>query len=247
MTLSIRIALLLGLGVLCGCHRDTPPPPDKPLAQSKKTTTDESPFTAHSLPPPRLPESHIKADVRLSRDKIRDVFIDGRNVTQFSRPQHVYEARVSPNDQYLLVWHMDYSPRKVSIYDLDSRRKVSTFKPGAGGSFGWAANSLLYHQYGAGTNTAIFAVYSVDGKKLWSGNSSGASLCESGRYVFVCPSLPVAKEDIQILDARNGKVLARARPSPSFLVMRGVVWQVFAHKWVSEKADYALKINLILS
>ena len=97
----------------------------------------------HPPPPPRLLESHVKTEVRLSPDNKRNVFIDRRNVTQFTRPQHIYKARVSPNDRYLFVWHMDYSPRKVSIYDLSSKQRISTFKPGAGGSLGWADHNLI--------------------------------------------------------------------------------------------------------
>jgi len=175
-------------------------------------------------PPEPLARPTVKPDTRLSPEKIRNVFIAGRNVTQFVKPRHIYAAEVSPDDRYLMVWHMQTPPRSVSIYDLRSKRAVSTFSPGFGGSLSWAAGNLLYHQWGAGTNTAIFAVYSVDGKKQWGGSSSGATLCESGRYVFSFPTTGVAIEEIKALDIRNGRTLAGIRPSG--------VSRVMDHTWI---------------
>jgi len=164
-------------------------------------------------PPAPLAPPTIKTDIRLSRDEIRDVFIADRNVTQFARPHHIHAAEVSPDDRCLMVWHMDYSPRKLSVYDLKAMRKVSAFTPGAGGTLAWAADNLIYHQFGAGTNTAAFAVYSVDGEKQWGDSATGAELCRSGRYVFSFPTTGVAIEEIRVRDVRDGKVLAGVRPA----------------------------------
>jgi hypothetical protein len=170
-------------------------------------------------PPAPLAKPTVKPEIRLSPEKIRDVFIAGRNVTRFAKPRHIYTAVVSPDDRYLMVWHMQAPPRTVSIYDLQNKREVSTFSPGFGGSLSWAAGNLLYHQWGAGTNTAIFAIFSLDGKKQWGGSSSGADLCETGRYVFSFPTTGVAIEEIKAMDIRNGRTLAGIRPSGISSVM----------------------------
>ena len=133
-------------------------------------------------------------------------------MTAFDRPQHIYAADVSPNDRYLLVWHMEYPPRKVSIYDIKTSQRVGHFEPGYGGRLRWAAHDLLYHHWAAGTNTAIWAVYSLDGSKQWGGFTSGAALDSSGRYVFVFPTLSVAKKEILVTDVRNGNVLGKVCP-----------------------------------
>ncbi|MHC4981816.1 MAG: hypothetical protein ACYTF6_01440 [Planctomycetota bacterium] len=165
----------------------------------------------HPLPPWPLSRPYVKTEIRLAGN-IRDVFVYDKNLTNFPRPHHIYSVRVSPDDEYVLVWHMDYPPRQVSIYELESFRKISTFGEGHGGEICWADYDLIYHQYGAGTNTALFAVYSLTGEKLWEGFSSGAHLCESGQHVFVYPTLSNTEEEILVADVRNGDVIGRARP-----------------------------------
>jgi hypothetical protein len=167
---------------------------------------------SHPLPPEPLTSSWKGPEVRITSGQIKDVYVDDKNITKFNRAQHIYEAKVSPSNRYLLVWHMDYAPRKVSVYDLQDGTTVSTFEPGAGGSIGWAAHDLIYHQYGAGTNTALWGVYAIDGHKQWSGFASGASLDDSGRFVLVYPTLSVTKEEILVADVRDGRVFARTRP-----------------------------------
>ncbi len=167
----------------------------------------------HPLPPEGIGESWYSVETHTYGKGMRDVFVNGDNVTHFTRPQHIYKARVSPDNRYLLVWHLDYAPRKLSVYDLQVSATVSSFEPGAGGHLQWAAGDVIYHQFGAGTNTAIVRVYDVSGNVIWEHDGSGAWLGGSGRYVFTGPTLPVSPEQIQVMDVRNGNVLASVRPA----------------------------------
>ena len=174
---------------------------------------DQLPTQAeHPLPPPRLARSYKDVEIRQTASDVRNVFVDGTNITNFPNPHHIYTAEVSPSGRYLLVWHMDFSPRKVSVFDLDSGERVSQFVPGAGGEVRWAAHDLIYHCFGAGTNTAFPGIYSVTGEMCWGASTSGAALDASGLYVLVLPSLPNAGEHILIADVRTGDALGRARP-----------------------------------
>lgn len=216
---QVRLCAAVTAGIamaLPGCPRKPDRPPEAAGRQPPAEVAAAEPGTArpaeHPLPPEWLSEPYLVPQIRSTRGRVRDVFVDGRNVTRFSRPHHIYEAKVSPCSRYLFVWHMDYTPRKVSTYDLEGRRKIATFEPGAGGGLNWAAHDLIYHHFGAGTNTALFAVYSVEGKTQWRGSTSGAVLCKSGRSVFTFPTLPASKEPIVVADVRNGRALAQARP-----------------------------------
>ena len=210
------ITLIWLFVVVTGCSRRIAPPhatpPGHVPAQTRVQSLPTPEATDHPRPPGPLRKSYVEPKIRFSTGSITDVFVDDRNITTFSHREHIYSALSSPDGRYLLVWHMDYPPRKVSIYDLDAKIKLSTFEPGAGGEIRWAANNLIFHQFSAGTNTAIFSVYTVNGKRLWGGFSSGAELCESGMYVLVYPTVSGTKEDILVADIRNGDVLGKARP-----------------------------------
>lgn len=206
----ISAALVISLCICWGCARSSAPP-----GKSTASTNTASPIvkqTDHPAPPEPIERLFDLVEVRTSGRRIRNVYVDDRNITGFTNPHYIYDAELSPEDDYLLVEHMDFRPRKISVYDMASGKPISTFAPGAGGDFKWAAHNLIYHQYGAGTNTAFFEVYSIQGKKVWGGFSSGASLDESGRYVLVYPTLDNTKEQILVADIRNGDVIGQVRP-----------------------------------
>jgi hypothetical protein len=211
--------LLLGVALAIGCKPDTGSA-GKPhtTVTPPETTTTTAPSEQHPPPPEALRVPYLTPEIRQGNGSISDVYIDSRNFTRFSNPQHIYDAIVSPDDRYLIVWHMDYVPRKASVYSIESGEKLSTFVPGAGGSLRWAAYDLLFHLYGAGTSSAVFTVYDVNGKELWDGWASGVALDESGLYVLTLPSLPTAEEEIQVADIRNGRVIGRARPTDMIAV-----------------------------
>ena len=223
-----RLLVATALLLVAGCSGKADSTASVTLSSRSEAPASEHPpaamSEAHPPPPRPLDTSWYEVDIRTTDRGIRDVFVNDKNVTRFERPQHIYTAQVSPTNRYLLVWHLDYTPRKASIYDLKRSVKVSTFVPGAGGDLQWTAGDLIYHEFGAGTNTAIFYVYGTDGNVLWHGNFSGAELCESGRYVFIYPTLPLAKEEIMVADVRNGNVLGSARPD-------GIA-NVIAHTWL---------------
>ncbi len=195
-----------------------------------------------------MAESPFQPEIRDQTAEIRNVFVHGRNLTKFSHPHHIYAAKVSPDGKFLMVWHMDYPPRKVSIYRLEDNRKISTFEPGAGGWMGWAAHGLLFHRFGAGTNTALWRVYTKQGRELWRGFTSGALLDASGRYVLSFPTLPAADEPIALADIRDGKVLAEARPEDigSFVTHRWLDGQTL-RVWYVDLEYQNRSIDLYLS
>ncbi|QQE13779.1 hypothetical protein JD969_10050 [Planctomycetota bacterium] len=174
----------------------------------------------HSLPPEWLKDSWKKVEVKESGGKVKDVFVDGVNITQFGNAHHIYDAKVSPSGKYLFVWHMDYTPRKLSIYDLDLGVLKKMIEPGAGGSMKWAAGDLIFHKFGAGTNTAFWSVFNVEGEVLWAGATSGAELDESGLYVVIYPTLAADDGYVMIADVRDGRVLAKTRPVEIDLVQQ---------------------------
>jgi hypothetical protein len=202
------VVLLVMVSLITGCRR--------PVSESE-TEGQVAVSADHPMPPQPLRPSYARVEIRETATGVRNVFYRDQNVTQFTNPHHIYSAEVSPSGNYLLVWHMDYTPRKVSVYELPSLERVAHFEPGAGGQLQWGDYDLLYHAFGAGTNAAPFYVYNVAGETLWGGCPTGRRLDASGRYVIIFPSLSAAigpEEAIEVLDIRNGAVCGRAdKPS----------------------------------
>ena len=87
-------------------------------------------------------------------------------LTEFERPTHIYDFAVSPDGKSAFVWHMDFPPRTVSVYDLETRCRTASFQPGMGGSLRWTCANTLLHIWGAGTAVRLFHVYDLQGKVL---------------------------------------------------------------------------------
>jgi hypothetical protein len=226
----LLVAILLGAS---GCSREKPP--GKPPA-SGQTSGSRAQQAHHPLPPEPLAQSRIRPEIRGQSGEIRNVFVSDRNLTKFSHPHHIYAAKASPDGAFLMVWHMDYPPRKVSVYRIQDGRKISTFEPGAGGHIRWAAHGLLYHVLGAGTDITLWRVYNKQGRELWRGSACGALLDASGRYVLRYPTLPIADEPIALADIRDATVLAEARPED--------ICSFRTHRWLDGKTLRVWYIDL---
>jgi hypothetical protein len=148
-----------------------------------------------------------KDDVKLTEDgrSIRNVYrlLGGTwvNVTGFRNPHHIFEYGTSRDDRYLLVWHMDFGPRRISVYDL--RRgggRVGRFEPEMGGSFCWNGQNRIVHVSGCGTGCRLCKVYSVEGKVLFRLVDSPMDVSPSGRYLVTFPIAWVGDRQIAIYD-----------------------------------------------
>lgn len=213
MRMQPWMVAIVWVGSFSACSKTNQAPP---IAAAMPASSQ--PAADHPLPPEPLSKSWLSADIKATFGEIQDVYVQGNNITKFARPQHIYDAAVSPSDRYLYVWHMDYPPRKITVYDLTSRKRISSFAPGAGGRLCWAEYDLLYHEFGAGVNSACWGVYTVEGRQCWRGTATGASLDPSGKFIFVFPTTSLSDEEIIVADIRNGDVYARTRPERDICV-----------------------------
>jgi hypothetical protein len=122
----IRTAVVALLLALTACDKPAGTSDVATVAPPTKSTEHVS---EHPLPPKPLQKHWRDADIREDASGIRNVFIRDVNYTNFPNPHHIYTAEISPTGKYLLVWHKDYPPLKVSIYDVESRELVSRFEP----------------------------------------------------------------------------------------------------------------------
>jgi hypothetical protein len=132
------------------------------------------------MPAPRLRSESV-------RPGRTDVFFEGHgewlNLTQFDRPQHLYGFELSPDQNWIFVWHMTAPPRLLSIYDTLTLKRVCCFAPGYGGAIAWTPGNNLLHRWGAGMSAFCYAVYAPDGRTLLVGNSSVCEQSPSGQFL----------------------------------------------------------------
>jgi len=202
--------------------------------------------TIHPLPPKPLQPHWLDAEIREDASGVRNVFVRNVNYTNFPNVHHILKAEVSPTGKYLLVWHRDYPPLKVSIYDVESRELISRFEPGYGGNLRWVADDLLYHQWGAGTNTFCFTIRNHMGNVVWKDIDlrghipTGGHLDASGKYLLVLPSLGISDEDISIHDIRDGTIFGRATKPENYVGWLDYTWldgktiRVWYEEWDGE-------------
>ena len=143
------------------------------------------------------------------KGKVQNLYhiLHGRrvNVTGFKSPQHIYDYGISPDSRYLFVWHMDFSPRKVSVYDLDSGKPVSRFQPGHGGELCWNSKNQIIHFFGCGSGCLGCGTYSQEGRPLFEVYSGGMDLSPSGRYLATFPVSFMPPREISIYDLYDSR------------------------------------------
>jgi hypothetical protein len=123
------------------------------------------------------------------------------NVTRFKNPHHIFEYGTSPDGRYLLVWHMDFSPRRMSVYDLHrGGARIARFEAEAGGSFCWNAQNHIVHVSGCGSSCEICKVYSREGRVLFWLGDRVMDVSPSGRYLATFPVAWVGHQEIAVYD-----------------------------------------------
>ena len=165
-------------------------------------------LTACSLPADRLKSEATgpkRVDVFLLRDGTWS------NLTRFDRPQHLYGFELSPDGRRTFVWHMEAPPRIVSVYDTQSLERIARFSPGRGGTLTWTSENTLLHRWGAGTNVANFAVYTLEGHPLLIGTSGGCTPSPSIRFLATYPTTRACDEPVRIFDLRSCRVVHELR------------------------------------
>jgi hypothetical protein len=170
-------------------------------------------------------------------------FSKGRwvNVTRFENRQSIFDYGVSPDGRYLFAWHMDVSPRRVSIYDLDHEgKRIGRFAPGFGGFVCWNAQNHLVHIFGCGSGCNICKVYDRQGRVLFELGERRMEISPSGRYLAALPNTgapEVAIYDLHEANDRSGLI--------STTPMWNVGWIAILDdiEWQEERSvtfDYAL-------
>lgn len=148
--------------------------------------------------------------------KIKNVFYfkDGQwtNLTNYKKPNQIYDYKISPNGKYAFVWHMVSSPRLLSIYELNNLVLQKDLKLGFGGDVKWNSDNHLVHVYGCGSGCAAAKVLDLKGETLFEIEGAPIELSPSGRYLAVFTINWVGKQNFEIYDLSHQYLIGHKVP-----------------------------------
>lgn len=176
--------------------------------------------TAKAPPAPKV-EVLDRGGVRNVRVLLGETWVQ---VTRFTRPEHIYEAAVSPSTRWLLVWHMARSPRVLSIYDLRTLELHHEWSPGFGGNLHWTAEDTIFHRWGAGTSCRCWAIYSNEGRVVNQGVIDDLEVSPDRSLAVLFPTMMVTDRSIVLLDLGCGRSQNVARLGETEFVL-GARWR----------------------
>jgi hypothetical protein len=151
------------------------------------------------------------------------------NLTKFPRAQSVLDAAVSPDGKWAYVWHGDRPPRILSIYDLTTLQRITSFAPGTGGDLAWTAGNGIFHSFGAGSGCCLYNVYDIHGKTILDGGGEGMKLKLSpdGRYLAAYPDFPSSSDPIEIRDMITMRVVYQVKGGHDGIwKLEGLAWRI---------------------
>ncbi len=152
-------------------------------------------------------------------------------LTEFDRPQHIYDFAASPDGKHAFVWHMESPPRIVSVYNLGTRRRTAEFRPGYGGSLRWTCANTLLHVWRAGTSYQFFQLYDRRGRVLLGATAEAFEVSPSVRFLAGRPDI-AGRQRLRVWDLAANR-LRIDRPT------QGAPWFSFDVRW---EGDHTLHL-----
>ncbi|MBI5844372.1 MAG: hypothetical protein HZB23_06865 [Deltaproteobacteria bacterium] len=134
------------------------------------------------------------------------------NLTRFRNPHNIYDFSVSRDGRRALVHHMDFSPTRISVYDLETLKALHTWKPGAGGTWTWSKTGRIVLVNGCGTGCAQITVFRIDGGIIYQGpdneysESARIAINPSGEYAVFLPQMESMPDRPEIVRLDDGKI-----------------------------------------
>jgi hypothetical protein len=154
------------------------------------------------------------------------------NLTRFTKRQEIYQYAIAPSGRLAFVWHMEKSPRVLSLYDLRTLSLKKDILLGFGGSVRWNLADELVHVYGCGSGCQGAKVLSTEGKAILSIIGSPIEVSPSGRYLAIYTIAWTGKQDFELYDVMNE---ACTGPAGKPLIVINGVGTVTGIQWSDEK------------
>ena len=186
------------------------------------------PADAAPIDTPRAPDLELKAVEKVGNwNNVYARKPEGAwvNLTNFKRPQHLYDFKASPDGQWVYVWHEAYPPRELSVYEVATGRRVGNFEPGLAGNMGWVVRNRIYHECCFSTGAGCrYYLYDVHGNTVREGYSLCPYASPSGRFLVTCSNHPLADEPLVIRDLADWRVLCSHDLAEERVCVQELAW-----------------------
>jgi hypothetical protein len=141
------------------------------------------------------------------------------NLTNFSHPHHIYAYEKSHDQKYIFVWHEDYPPRVLSIFDLQEMKLVKNLFLGFGGDVKWNQENNIVHVYRCGSGCMAAKMLNLEGDTLFEIGNSPIIVSPTGRYLLIYTINWVGHQNIELYDLSKKNLIAFKKP---LFVINGV-------------------------
>jgi len=141
------------------------------------------------------------------------------NLTNFSHPHHIYAYETSHDQKYVFVWHEDYPPRVLSIFDLQEMKLIKNLSLGFGGDVKWNQENNIVHVYGCGSGCMAAKMLNIEGTTLFEIGGSPITISPTGRYLLLYTVNWVGHQNIELYDLSHKNLIALKKP---LFVINGV-------------------------
>jgi hypothetical protein len=160
---------------------------------------------------------------------------DDATLETFPTPQQIVGSGISADGRWAFVWHVTRPPQVLSVYDLASHQRTTSFEPGFGGDVRWTRADTLLHSWGCGTDCQMFRLYDTKGAVLFEGSAGMHTESPSMRFMLTGPATAASTEDIKLVDLEAAQVLSVTKdPAPGMAIV--------AQRW--DEAHHQVEVKL---
>lgn len=156
---------------------------------------------------------------------------------KFPAAEDVIGSEVSADGRLAFAWHQPKGKSlRVSVYDLQTKQRLSSFSPGYGGELHFSAANTLVLEHGCGTSCAVMDVFDSGGKALVSIGGGATEMSPTRKYAIEYASTYSDPGPVTLIDLASGAVLVRSSATEAGDVGVDVV------KWAIADASVVLSI-----
>ena len=137
-----------------------------------------------------------------AQNHIRNIFVwkedMWENLTKFNKPHHIYAYESSHDQKYVFVWHEDFSPGVLKIFDLPKMKLVRNLFLGFGGDVKWNQENNIVHVYGCGSGCMAARLLNIEGNTFLEIGGSPINISPTGRYLLIYTINWVGQQNMEL-------------------------------------------------
>jgi len=156
---------------------------------------------------------------------LKNIYHGNKNLTGFTHPHEIVKYQTSPNGKWAFIWHYDYPPMKLRIYNMQKDKLIKDFEPGYGGGLRWTAYNDLVHSWGCGSSCTMMAIYDIQGRTIFSGVYNKIDFSPGNKYMATFPMIFGPDPFIYIYDLKDLKQVYKSSKDDNYEMLFNIEWE----------------------